>query len=146
MACNNKLKNPHYKTAQSAYNNTTQTMPETSTPVNILGVLTTDTGCGADTNTGGFTVNCTGLYRISYDVTFTAGAAGTETLQGYKDTVALPCMTAQATAAANGTVTLHAETVLYIAACCGATPTISAALSGVAGTVTHVCASVVKLA
>ena len=146
MACNQRLKNPHYKSAQNAYNNTTQTMPATATPINVLGVLTTDTGCGIDTNTGGFTVNCSGLYRISYDVTFTATTAGTETLQGLKDTVALPCMTAQATAAANGTVTLHAETTLYIAACCGAAPNISAVLSGVAGTVTHVCASVVKLA
>lgn len=146
MACNERLKNPHFKSAQNAYNNTTQTMAATATPVNVLGILNTDTGCSIDTNAGGFIIRHSGLYRISYDVTFTATAAGTETLQGMKDTMELPCMTAQATAAASGTVTLHAETVLYIPACCGSTPTISAVLSGVAGTVTHVCASVVKLA
>lgn len=146
MACNQRLKNSHYKSAQNAYNNTEQTMAATATPVNVLGVLNTDTGCAIDTNAGGFLIQCSGLYRISYDVVFTAGAAGTEVLQGMKDAAALPCMTAQATVAADGSVTLHAETTVYIPVCCGNTPTISAFMSGVAGTVNHVCASVVKLA
>ncbi len=146
MACNQRLKNSHYKSAQNAYNNTAQTMAATATPVNVLGVLNTDTGCAIDTNAGGFLILCSGLYRISYDVVFTAGAAGTEVLQGMKDAAVLPCMTAQATVAADGSVTLHAETTVYIPVCCGNTPTISAVMSGVAGTVNHVCASVVKLA
>ena len=48
--------------------------------------------------------------------------------------------------AENGIYTLHAETTVYVPVCCNGTPTISAVMSGVAGTVTHVCASVVKLA
>lgn len=146
MACNQRLKNSHYKSAQNAYNNTAQTMAATATPVNVLGVLNTDTGCAIDTNAGGFLIQCSGLYRISYDVTFTAGAAGTEVLQGLKDSAPLPCMSAQVTTAADSIYTLHAETTVYIPVCCGNTPTISAVMSGVAGTVTHVCASVVKLA
>ena len=67
-------------------------------------------------------------------------------LQGLKDTAALPCMTASVTTAENGIYTLHAETTVYVPVCCNGTPTISAVMSGVAGTVTHVCASVVKLA
>lgn len=91
-------------------------------------------------------MECSGLYRISYDVTATATAAGTVTLQGYKDTIALPCMSAQATVAANDVVTLHTETTVYIPVCCNGTPTINAVVGGVAGTVNHVCASIVKLA
>ena len=37
-------------------------------------------------------------------------------------------------------------TTVYIAVCCNGTPTISAALGGVAGTINHVCSSMVKLA
>ncbi len=146
MACNNKRKNPHYKSAQNAYNNAAQAFVAAGTPVNVLGVLNTDTGCALKTNTGGFEVECSGLYRISYDVTATATAAGTVTLQGYKDTIALPCMSAQATVAANDVVTLHTETTVYIPVCCNGTPTINAVVGGVAGTVNHVCASIVKLA
>ena len=62
-------------------------MAATATPVNVLGILNTDTGCSIDTNAGGFIIEHSGLYRISYDVTFTAGAAGTEVLQGLKDGV-----------------------------------------------------------
>ena len=91
MACNRKLKNPHYKSAQNTYNNAAQAFVAAGTPVNVLGVLNTDTGCALKTNTGGFEVECSGLYRISYDVTATATAAGVMTLQGYKDTTPLPC-------------------------------------------------------
>lgn len=37
MACNSKLKNAHYKSAQNAYNNTAQTFVAAGTPVNVLG-------------------------------------------------------------------------------------------------------------
>lgn len=45
MACNERLKNAHFKSAQNAYNNTAQTMAATATPINVLGILNTDTGC-----------------------------------------------------------------------------------------------------
>lgn len=146
MSCNNRLKNSHYKSAQNAYNNTTQAFTATATPVNVLGVLNTDTGCSVDTVTGGFVVNSSGLYRISYDVTITSAGAGTVALQGFKDTSPLPCMAAQETVAAGDLRTVHAETTIYIPVCCAGNPTISATIGGVAGTINHVCASVVKLA
>lgn len=146
MACNQRLKNTHYKSAQNAYNNTTQTFVAAGTPVNVLGILNTDTGCSINTTTGGFAVECSGLYRVSYDVVFTPTAAGVAVLQGYKDTSTLPCMNAQATVVAGSTYTLHAETTVYIPVCCNGTPTISAQISGVAGSISHVCASMVKLA
>ncbi len=146
MACNSKLKNAHYKSAQNAYNNTAQTFVAAGTPVNVLGILNTDTGCSIDTVTGGFVVATGGLYRISYDVVFTADAAGTAELKAFKDTVALPCADAQVTTVANNIYTLHVETTIYIPVCCNSAPTISAAISGIAGTINHVCASMVKLA
>lgn len=146
MACNSKLKNAHYKSAQNAYNNAAQAFVDAGTPVNVLGILNTDTGCSIDTVTGGFVVSSSGLYRISYDVVFTAGGAGTAELKLLKDTAALPCADAQVTTVANNIYSLHVETTVYIPVCCNGAPTISAALGGVAGTISHVCASMVKLA
>lgn len=146
MACNQKLKNPHFKSAQNAYNNSAQTFVAAGTPINVLGVLTTDTGCSIDTTTGGFNVSHSGLYRISYDVTFTPSAAGVSVIQGFKDTVALPCMNTQTTVAAGSVYSLHMETTIYIPVCCNMTSNISATISGAAGTINHVCASMVKLA
>lgn len=146
MACNSKLKNAHYKSAQNAYNNAAQAFVAAGTPVNVLGILNTDTGCSIDTVTGGFVVSSSGLYRISYDVVFTAGGAGTAELKLLKDTAALPCADAQVTTVANNIYSLHIETTVYIPVCCNGTPTISAAIGGIAGTINHVCASMVKLA
>lgn len=146
MSCSQALKNCHYKSAQNAYNNSQQAFTATATPVNVLGVLNTDTGCSIDTNTAGFTVLNSGLYRISYDVTFTATGVGTATLQGVKDSANLPCMASSVTTAAATVYTLHAETTIYIPVCCGGSSSIGATISGVAGTISHVCASVVKLA
>lgn len=146
MACNSKLKNAHYKSAQNAYNNAEQAFVAAGTPVNVLGILNTDTGCSIDTVTGGFVVSSSGLYRISYDVVFTAGGAGTAELKLLKDTAALPCADAQVTTVVNNIYSLHVETIVYIPVCCNGTPTISAAIGGVAGTINHVCASMVKLA
>lgn len=146
MSCNNRLKNTHYKSAQNAYNNTPQAFVASGTPVSILGILNTDTGCALDTATGGFAVNASGLYRISYDVTFAAGGAGVAELKLIKDPVSLPCADAQVTTVSGNTYTLHVETTVYVAVCCNSTPTISAEIGGVAGNITHVCASMVKLA
>lgn len=86
------------------------------------------------------------MYRISFDVTYTAGGVGTEELGLYKDGVALPCAASQQTVAAESVYQTHVETVIYIPACCGATSNIAAQMSGVSATVNHVCASALKLA
>ncbi len=114
--------------------------------VAILGNLGTDTGCAITTQSGGFRVNARGMYRISYDVTYTATAAGTGIVQLYRDSVALPCAIAQDTVTAAGVKTAHVETVISLNSCPSVNPVISAQISGVAGVVNHVCASAVKLA
>lgn len=146
MNCNSKLKNTHFKSAQAAYNNSDQAFTAVGTPITILGNIFTDTGCSISTAGGGFSVNNSGLYRVSYDVTFTAAGAGVAELSGIKDNAAMPCMNAQTTVAAGSVYTLHIETIIYVAVCCANAPVISAMMSGVAGTISHVCASMVKLA
>lgn len=142
MTCNNA----YQKSAQMAYNNAEQTYTAAGTTVNVLGNLATNTGVSISTMTGGFRINNGGLYRISYDVTSTPGAAGAQVLQLYNGSAAMPCTVTTDTVAAEGIITQHVETVVRLATCCAIQPVISAQISGVAGTVNHVCASVVKLA
>ena len=143
---NNNCRNRYYKSAQTAYNDAAQTYAAAGTQINVEGNLVTNTGCSIDAQTGGFDINDTGLYRISYDVTHTPGAAGVAIVQLYNGASALPCAISQETVAADSVYTTHIETVLYLAACCAMRPVISARISGVAGTINHVCASVVRLA
>lgn len=144
MSCN--CKNVYQKSAQAAYNNAAQAYVADGTNVSVLGNLITDTGVSITTQTGGFRINNGGLFRVSYDVTSTPAAAGAQILQLYNGSTAMPCAIATDTVAADGIITQHVETVIRLATCCAIQPTISARISGVAGTINHVCASVVKLA
>lgn len=143
MSCKTK----NYKSAQVALNTVAQSVVATGTSINVLGSLVTDTGCSICTATPGFKISTTGLYRIRYSITFEATDAGIMTAQLYKDGVALPCTLTQNTVAAGSTYTVTAEApALVIGTCCNICPNITAVVGGVAGTVTNVCASVVKLA
>lgn len=144
MSCN--CKNAYQKSTQTAYNNTEQAYPADGATVAILGNLATDTGVSIDTQTGGFQICTGGLFRVSYDVTSTPSAAGAQILQLYNGASPLPCAITTDTVAADGIITQHVETVLRLATCCAVQPSISARISGVAGTINHVCASAVKLA
>lgn len=144
MSCN--CKNSYQKSAQAAYNNAEQNYTADGATVAILGNLTTDTGVSISTQTGGFQICSGGLFRISYDVTSTPAAAGAQILQLFNDAIPLPCAIATDTVAADGIITQHVETVIRLATCCAIQPNISARISGVAGTINHVCASAVKLA
>lgn len=144
MSCN--CKNTYQKSAQLAYNNAEQTYTADGTAVAVLGNLATDTGCSIRTQNGGFAIDNGGLFRISYDVTSTPEAAGAQILQLYSGATPLACAIATDTVAADGIITQHVETILRIATCCAIQPTISARISGVAGTINHVCANAVKLA
>ncbi len=145
MSCNN-CKNAYQKSAQAAYNNAEQSYVAAGTNINVLGNLITDTGVSISTQTGGFRINNGGLFRISYDVTSTPAAAGAQVIQLYNGSSAMPCAIATDTVAADGIITQHVETVIRLATCCAMQPVISARISGVAGTINHVCASIVKLA
>jgi len=145
MSCNNT--NQFAKSAQAAYNNSTQAITAVGvTTIAILGNKVCDTGCSITTNTSTFNVLKSGLYRFSFDITLTATTAGTAIVQMYNGTVALPCAVAQVTADADSAHTTHIETVLPLNSCCGVRPAISVGITGVAGSVTHVCGSAVRLA
>ena len=145
MSCNN-CKTAYQKSAQAVYNNAEQAYVAAGTNINVLGNLITDAGVSISTQTGGFRINNGGLFRVSYDVTSTPAAAGAQVIQLYNGSSAMPCAIATDTVAADGVITQHIETVIRLATCCAMQPTISARISGVAGTINHVCASAVKLA
>lgn len=140
------MHNAYQKSSQMAYNDSAQAYTADGTTINILGNLITDTGVSITTNTGGFKINNGGLFRVSYDVTSTPSAAGTQIVQLYNGSTAMPCAASTVTTTADDIITQHVETVVRIATCCAIQPTISARISGVAGTVSHVCASALKLA
>ena len=143
MSCKTK----NYKSAQVALNTIAQSVTAAGTTVEILGSRLTDTGCSIRTDSAGFRVNASGLYNIRYVFTFSAEAAGVLTAQLYKDGIALPCTLSQNTVEAGSTYTIAIEApALVIGTCCNICPVVTAVVSGVAGTVTRVCASTVRLA
>lgn len=143
MSCKNK----NYKSAQVALNTATQTIAAAGTSIVVLGSKLTDTGCSIETNSAGFRIESSGLYRIRYVITFAAAAAGTLTAQLYRDGLALPCTLVQDTVASGSAYTIAVEApALVVGACCNVHPNITATVGGVAGTVNYVCASAVRLA
>lgn len=145
MICGNALKSCKVRSAQTAYNDADQAFVATGTPITILGTMATDTGVAIDTRPTVFDINASGIYRISYDVDLTADGAGVVTLQLYDGTTALPCSVAARTVATDLEYAIHVETILALATCRAVNHAIGARIGGVAGTVTHVCASCVKL-
>lgn len=131
--------------AKTVYNNETQTVTTAGTNLEILGDIVTSVGTGIRTYNYGFGILRSGLYRISFDITFTPTGAGTEVLSIVKDGTTLPCAVAQFTAVDATTTTQHIETVIYVPTCVMIKPLIGVNISGVAGAVTHICASVVAL-
>lgn len=146
MACNGNLKNRNYKSVVTAYNNTTQAYAATGTQLNILGQTVLDTGCSINAENGAFKIRNSGTYRFSFDVTSIPTAAGTQTLQMFNNTMLMPCAVVADTTTANGVKTQHIETTVFIPVCCNNQPTITLNISGVAGTVTHICANATRLA
>lgn len=145
MICGNTLKSCKMTSAQTAYNNAEQAFVAAGTPITILGTRVTDTGVAIDTDPTVFDIDRSGLYRISYDIDLTAAGAGVVSLQLYDGETPLPCSVAARTVATDLEYAIHVETTLYLSTCCAVHHAIGARVSGVAGTITHVCASAVKL-
>ena len=138
--CNNTR---YQKSIVRAYNNATQTI----TALALQGAQVVNSGCSVGMETAAYRIRTGGIYHISADVTLTATAAGTATVQIALNTVALLCAVSTVTTAANGTYTVHVETDISVPCCPaagGRTVTITA--GGVAGTVTHVCSGITRLA
>jgi len=145
MSCLNRVRNQCYRSAQTAYNDSAQTFLAAGGTISVLGNQVCDTGSNIVTSANGFTLLSEGLYRVSYDIAFSSTAAGIANIQMYNGLTALPCSTAQIDTSADGAYTVHVETTLMFHSCYGNRPVISCNISGTPVTVTHVCASVVKL-
>ena len=139
-------KNACQKSAQCVYNNTIQAVVSDGTTLELLGTRACDTGVALETTENAFRVLRSGTYRFSMDINFTAGAtAGKVRLQLFNGIVPLPCSMSEANVAADGSEMLHVETVIPLYSCCGNIPNISAQVSGLAGSVTHLCANAIKI-
>ena len=139
-------KNPYAKSCIRVYNATAQTITDAVQTLILEGTPIVNSGCSLTLNTSGITINKSGLYHISADVTISPTTAGTSVIQLYKDGVAIPCAIAQDTAEADNIFTAHIETDLCLNVCCVNQPVITLVVSGVAGTVTNVCVGALKLA
>lgn len=145
MACNCN-NNQYAKSCVRAYNNAIQPFTAANTQLTINGTPVVNTGCSLTLNPANISVNKTGLYRFSADVTYTATDAGIVTIQFYQNGVALPCAISQETVAAGSTYTNHIETDLGLRTCCVNNSAITLFIGGVAGNVIHTCVGGVKLA
>lgn len=140
-------RNAYQKSTQCAYNNAIQAVVSDGTTLELLGTKVSDTGISIETTENTFRILRSGVYRFSIDVNFTAGAtAGTVRLQLFNGIAPLPCSNSVTSVAADSSETMHIETVIPLNSCCGNIPNISAQVSGLAGTVTHLCANAIKLA
>lgn len=143
MSCNTR--SPYAKSCIRVYNDTPQVVTADATPLILEGIPVVYSGCSLTLNTGSVTVEKSGLYHLSADVTITPSAAGTLIVQLNKDGVALPCAVTRGAVSTNP-ITVHVETDLIINTCCINQPVITVVTRGVAGTVNHVCAGALKLA
>ena len=142
--CNNTR---YQKSIVRAYNNATQTITDDQTALALQGAQVVNSGCSVGMETSAYQIRTGGVYHISADVTLTATAAGTATVRIALNAVSLPCAVSTVTTAANGTYPVHVETDINVP-CCPAVGgrTITITAGGVAGTVTHVCSGVTRLA
>lgn len=145
MSCN--AKSPYAKSCVRIYNNAEQTfVSDPATIIALQGDVVVDSGCSLKLGASNVQILKSGLYHISADVTYTPTAAGEAAVQLYRDGIALPCAISTETVVVGNTYTTHIETDLMMSVCCVNQPSITVRIGGVAGTVNHICAGVLKLA
>lgn len=145
MSCN--AKSPYAKSCVRVYNNAEQAfVADPATIIALQGDVVVDSGCSLKLNASNVQILKSGLYHISADVTYTPTAAGEAVVQLYRDGIAMPCAISAETVAADTIYTTHIETDILVNVCCINQPSITVRIGGVAGTVNHICAGVLKLA
>lgn len=87
MTCQSK--NPRYKSTVEFYNNASQTLTTTPSPIS-LGIVVTNTGVALTPNTSNVEVSYPGTFLINIDAIFESTTAGDVTLQVYLNETALP--------------------------------------------------------
>jgi len=154
MSCS-KYKNCHYKSAVQFYNSNTQPIVLADTQANpailSLGSKVTDTGVAISFSSSGIDISKTGLYRISADIRFGGGTAGSITTAMTLNGVVLPETVTSETIGAAGTFSsVSIETVRQLNLCCVNTDDIIGFIAysdgDAIGSVSSISGNVVKLA
>ncbi len=110
-----------------------------------LGNVTRRYGCNCQQNGNSITLNGTGYYDISINVTAVPSAAGTLTLTVYQDSTPLPgAVTSVTVAGTDTTVALSLSDIIARNNCCQTLSNISYTLSGVASEVTNLVTTIQK--
>lgn len=137
---------PYAKSCVRSYTDAPQTITASPTTITIEGTPVVQSGVSLSLNPNSITVNTSGLYHFSSDITFSPTADGTFVVGLYKDGVALPCAVSQETVTTDSIITTHIETDLVLSSCCAVQPSITVVASGVEGTIIHTCTGGVRLA
>lgn len=98
-------------------------------------------GCNLNLSGGNAIINGTGYYDVDVNLTFTA-AAGTVSIQIYKDGVAVPGAEATITTAATTNYSVTIPAIIKENCCCESTITV--VISGAAGTLSNATIKVEK--
>lgn len=92
-------------------------------------------GCNCNLSGGNAVISGTGYYNIDTAFTFTASDAGTAVITLFNDGVAIPGATVSFTTAANSIYAVSIPAIIRQMCCCNST--ITAIVTGVAGTVNN---------
>lgn len=130
------------KSVLYAANTNPQTVVAAGSVINF-GSIIRRYGCNCNLSGSNATVEGTGYYAVDTNVTFTGAAASTVVVQLYKDGVAIPGAVATSSIAANGIGSVTIPTIVRERCCVEST--ITAMISGLAGTVTNASIRVIKL-
>lgn len=130
------------RAALYAANTNPQTVVATGSVVNF-GSIIRRYGCNCSVSGGNATVEGLGYYAVDANVTFSGTAASTVVVQLYKDGVVIPGAVATVIIGANGIGSVAIPTIVRERCCVEST--ITANISGLAGTVTNAAIRVIKL-
>lgn len=144
MSCN--CQSPYAKSCIRVSNTTAQTVTASQSTLILEGTPVVESGCSLTLNPSSITVNKSGLYHLSADITFTPTAAGIFVFQLYRDGSPLPCAIITDTVEEGNIFSGHIETDLCINTCCVSKPQFTVVVSGAAGTVNNLCVGALKLA
>ena len=126
-----------------ASNTLTQDFVATGTTIDF-GSIVRRYGNNTAMSGGNVVVDGVGYYSVDTNVTFSADAVGTALIQLYKDGLAIPGAKASVTTAADTIYAISIPSIIRQTCCCNE-GTISAIISGVAGTITNASIVVEKI-
>ena len=133
------------KSAIYTLNTASQATVAAGTTISVGGIVRRF-GCNCDISGNGIVIRGTGYYEVEATVTVAPTAAGTVTVQLYKDGAAVTGASATATtSAATQSVTLPVIAMIRETCCCDSTSVLTFGVSGADATVSLISAIVDKI-